>query len=95
MLATLAGLAISWYFGFTPVFIAGAALSFFFPRLFKFLFWLFTFPFILALGATTITLLASLYDIAPLSTSTFHTSLYIASIPSFLLTGYLSKDVSR
>lgn len=95
MLATLAGLAISWYFGFTPVFIAGAALSFFFPRLFRFLFWLFTFPAILALGATTITLLASLYDLAPLSTSTFHTSLYVAFIPSFLLTGYLSKDVSR
>ena len=95
MLATIAGLAISWYFGFTPVFIACAALSFFFPRLFRFLFWLFTFPAILALGATTITLLASLYDLAPLSTSTFHTALYIASIPSFLLTNYLSKDVSR
>ena len=94
MLATLAGLAISWYFGFIPVFIAGAALSFFFPRLFKFLFWLFTFPFILALGATTITLLASLYNVASLSTSTFHTALYIASIPSLLLTNYLAADLN-
>ena len=93
MLATLAGLAISWYFGFTPIFVAGAALSFFFPRIFKFLFWLFTFPFILALGAIAITLLTSLYDVTSLSSSTFHVALYIASIPSLLITNYISKDL--
>ena len=93
MLATLACLAISWYFGFTPIFIIGAALSFFFPRIFKFLFWLFTFPFILALGAIAITLLASLYEAASLSSSTFHVALYIASIPSLLVTNYISKDL--
>lgn len=94
MLAAIAGLAISWYFGLAPIFIITTALAFFFPRLFKLLFWLFTFPFILALGATAITLLASLYNIAPLSTATFHTALYIASIPSLLLTNYLATDLN-
>ena len=95
MLATLVGFAISWYFGLAPLFAVCAAISFFFPRFFRFLFWLFTLPFLLTLGASLLTIIAWGYDLAPLSTSTFHTSLYVAFIPSFLLTNYLSKDVSR
>lgn len=92
MIATLVGFAISWYFGFTPVFVAGAALSFLFPRLFRALFWLFTFPAFLTIGASVLTLIAGMYDIAPFDFSTWHTCLYIACIPAFLTTNYILQD---
>jgi hypothetical protein len=94
MLTVIVGTAISWYFGFAPIFIAGAILSIFAPGTFRFLFWLFTFPFILALDASALTLLASLYNFATLSTDTFHTSLYVSIIPAFLITNYLAGDVT-
>ena len=93
MIPTLIGLAVSWYFGFTPIFVIGATLSFFFPRLFRFLFWLLTLPFLVTLGATLLTLLAWGYDIAPMSSETFHTSILIAIIPAFLTTNYLAGDI--
>ena len=93
MLPTLIGLAVSWYFGLTPIFVAGAALSFFFPRLFRFLFWLLTLPFLATLGATLLTILAWGYDLAPMSSDTFHTCILIATIPAFLLTNYLADDI--
>jgi hypothetical protein len=93
MLATLIGFAISWYVGLTPLFAICAGLSFFFPRLFRFLFWLFTFPAILVLDASAFTLICAAYDLAPLSINTFHASLYASIIPAFLITNYLAGDV--
>jgi hypothetical protein len=94
MLATLVGFAISWYFGLAPLFAVCAAISFFFPRFFRFLFWLFTLPFLLTLGASLLTIIAWGYDLAPFDSTTWHTCLYISLLPSLLLTNYLSGDLN-
>ena len=91
---TLFGFILAWYFGFIPLFLVSVGLSYFFPRLFKLLFWLFTLPFFTTLGATLLTIIVWGYDILPLSQSTWTLCLLASLIPSFIMTNYISKDLS-